>query len=176
MILTILSEADVASNHEARWAEALEQFGDKFAVPMPLVHTLQEANRQDWLQFYENGNDDPNRPRRDKTARMMQFVKDNVGQTVSPQGLADAAEAAIGTSYAFIDANRFMFRKVGTGQFLILDTVGDRAAAKSGATGATLPRAASIVPDAVSAEVDIVNGALDRMTGAVAPTRTVGKL
>lgn len=175
--MTLMLEEQVNDLHRERWASAVAQYGSTFAVPGPVAMQLAEANRQDWLAFYEQGEGDPNRPRKDKTQRMLAYVAENVGQVITPAMLVDAAESAIGTAYGFIDAHRSLFRKVGTGQYLVLDTDAERAAAKRAATGATLPRAGSDGGTVADHEADIVNAALDRMTGAAPrPVGGVGKL
>ena len=153
--------------HKARWADAAAKHGGKWNVPSSVATELGEMNRLDWVAFTEqrDGNGEL-RPRRDKGRRMTEFCHGNVGRTVSVAELAAAADASVGTAYAFVNDNRSTFRKDGHG-FVILDTSAERAAARAPSGRHTTPSAPRVGDPVVTDDVAIASRAIAEMTGDV---------
>lgn len=156
--MSTTTEARINQAHKDRYAEAAEAYGgDIYAIPKDVREKLNEQLRQDWLDFYNGVRVEDRSPkkRKDKSARLAAFVKANPGMQVTPQELVNKTEAAIGTVYAWMSDNRSLFRKLGAGTYLIIDSDAERAAAKGKA-----PRNSS------DAEAALVNRTLAALTGA----------
>lgn len=171
-----VTEQDINREHAERWQAASAKYGSKFLVPRAVIAEMGEATRLAWVAFVEarNGGGE-DRPRRDKTPKMQSFVQANVGRTITVGELAEAADASVGTAYAFINDHRTTFRKDGRGQYLILDTAAERAAARAAASRATTPAAAPDSAAAAAAAVNIATAAIASMSGEAPTIRTVGK-
>ena len=172
----MLTEQEINEAHAARWAEATTKYGSKFDVPRQVVSELGEQLRLAWCSFYEarNGGDE-SRPRRDKTKRMTEFLKANVGKQITAEELAEATQASNGTAYAFISDHRSAFRKDGRGRYTILDVGAERAAARTAPVAPVVHAAASDALAAATNDIAIATAAVARMAGESAPIRTVGK-
>lgn len=171
-----VTEQEINQGHADRWAAAVAKYGDKYSVPWSVVTEIGEATRLAWVAFVAaRTGDGEDRPRRDKTPKMRAFVQANIGRTITVGDLAEAAEASIGTAYAFINDNRTTFRKDGRGQYHVLDTAAERAAARGPASRAISAAAPSDDASAATTAVSIATAAIAHMTGEAPIVRTAGK-
>lgn len=171
----MLTEEAINAAHKARWAEAAEKYGGQFQVPKELVREMGEQHRLDWVAFTESRErGGESKGRRDKTARMHQFVRENIGNSVSPSDLAEHAEASLGTAYQFINDNRSLFRKEGAGQYVVVDAERERADAKRPTRAPALPSERSDSDSTATSEASTANAILAAMTGED-EQRVVGK-
>ncbi len=59
--------------------------------------------------------------RKKKQSNMIDFLKSNVGKTVTPKEVAEAVNISLPTFYNFFNANRGYFKKIKRGEFEIVD-------------------------------------------------------
>jgi len=59
--------------------------------------------------------------RKKKQSNMIEFLKSNVGKTITPKEFAEAVNISLPTFYNFFNANRGYFKKIKRGEFEIVD-------------------------------------------------------
>jgi hypothetical protein len=128
-----LTEDEINSLHKQEFKDAAEEFGGMFRIPFDRVMQIGSNTRERWCQFVAERDGqvtDPSR-RHDKTAKLIAALRSNVGRVVTIADLQDMGECSRSTAYDFLADNRSQFRKVGNGQFEIIDTDAARAADKA---------------------------------------------
>lgn len=84
---------------------------------------LPEELGKKWWDFFGFSDIKPTerKKRGIKTAKLDQFVKSNIGKTFKSTEIIEQCEITTPTLYNYINANRGFFKKVGRGNYLILD-------------------------------------------------------
>lgn len=92
-----------------------------------------EVAKKWWNQFNFNdfGSPEPTKKKKGKTSQVLSdFVKNNIGKTITANLIADECKVSLPTVYNFINSNRSWFKKVGRGLYLVLDAEEERKNAK----------------------------------------------
>lgn len=84
------------------------------------------ANAWSLFGFKEKGGSKVNKTRSKKEV-IATYLKQNVGQIVTPAKVSQDVQISLPTFYNFYNANRHFFRKTGRGQFEILNPEAERA-------------------------------------------------
>lgn len=161
-------ECEINRAHATAIAAAAAEHGGAALIPRDVMTAIQESTRQLWCGFAENTSSS-GAPvvRHDKTAKIMQLVKERHGQIVSVQEMMEYAGAADGTVYGIIRDNPLNFRKEGIGTYIVIDEAAVRAAAKSAASAPGLPAAGrGAADDADTAAADVAAFLAPRRTFA----------
>lgn len=141
-------ECAINVSHQDRFDVLVAEFGSPDQIPVTEMVTLQESTRMLWLGFTNSVTaSDTHGPKRDKTTKMEQFIKEFHGKEATLQEMMDYTGAADGTVYGLIRDMPLNFRKVGTSRYFVIDAVAARAAAKAAASAPGSPAAASAAPD-----------------------------
>lgn len=86
-----------------------------------------------WIQFNFNdfSSPEPEKKKRSKTSSVLaDFIKNKIGDNISPNQIAEDCKVSLPTVYNFINANRSWFKKAGRGLYTILDAEEERKNAK----------------------------------------------
>ena len=95
-------------------------------------YSLSKERSQYWWDFFNLSDEQPiDRPRRgSKTNSLESFVKDNIGKTFKTKDILQVCEITNPTLYNYINSIRGYFKKVGRGEYLLVDAQAEREAAK----------------------------------------------
>jgi predicted transcriptional regulator of viral defense system len=74
----------------------------------------------------------PVKKRSNKKEEVIYFIKQNIGETLTPAEIAEACEISMPTMYNFINSNIGYFKKVKRGVYEIVDAENERRKARSG--------------------------------------------
>lgn len=84
--------------------------------------------------FYETSNFSIERKvrgsRKEKNNKIFDYLKSNIGKTITPKDFCDTLEVSLPTFYNFFNANRGWFKKVKRGQFEIINEPENRVSVK----------------------------------------------
>lgn len=172
-------ELQINQAHRDRMEAASRTYGSLFTIPYEVLQILYELNRREWVDWVKH-RDMPEPTERvwnhDKTDKLLEFVRSQIGKLVSPNDLMKAADCSKGTAYAFIATNRGWFQRIGRGAYRVIDDDAERDAAKCATMHATRPAVASkplaSIPTAQD-EADATVDVLRRIAGD--SPRTPGK-
>ena len=84
--------------------------------------------------FYQNSNFSIEKKirgsRKEKNNKIFDYLKNNIGKTITPKDFCDALDVSLPTFYNFFNANRGWFKKVKRGQFEIINEPEQRVSEK----------------------------------------------
>lgn len=95
---------------------------------------LPDELAQEWWDYFNFSEVGPTekKKRGSKTAKLDAFIKQNIGKTYKSNDIISMCEITTPTLYNYINANRGFFKKVGRGNYLIIDPSIERNEAKKG--------------------------------------------
>lgn len=149
-------ECEINRTHATAIAHAATEHGGVALIPRDVMTAIQESTRLTWCEFVDGNTTGVSIVRHDKTAKLLQLVKERHGQQVTVQEMMFHTGAADGTVYGIIRDNPLNFRKVGIGTYIVIDEAAVRAAAKSTASApglAAAGRGGADDADAAAADV-----------------------
>lgn len=168
-------EHAVYDEHIRELHALLEQYGDFYKIPRDIEREMADRHRLDWVRWVERrdrgafstGMNPGLHSARDKTKRLMQFVADHKGETLTVRDMAEAVECALGTAYAFIRDHPAHVRARGYGSVYVVDPEAERA--RDAATAATLAAGGPIDTDRVNDAASALAAFTGHAASAVAP-------
>jgi hypothetical protein len=84
-----------------------------------------------WEKFnFSDVSKKENAPRKKKKKLLAEFVSSNIGNVITAEMFAKECEVSAPTVYNYINANRSSFKKVGRGQYEVIDSNKERELAK----------------------------------------------
>jgi len=109
-------------------------FNEKSLLEICNFYSITKEDAQYW--WNEFGFDEsmakPVKKRSNKKQEIFYFIKQNVGETLTPAEIAEACEISMPTMYNFINSNIVWFKKVKRGVYEIVDADTERRKARSG--------------------------------------------
>jgi N-acetylglutamate synthase-like GNAT family acetyltransferase len=109
-------------------------FNEKSLLEICNFYSITKEDAQYW--WNEFGFDEsmakPVKKRGNKQQEVLYFIKQNIGETLTPAEIAEACEISMPTMYNFISSNIGWFKKVKRGVYEIVDAETERRKARSG--------------------------------------------
>lgn len=98
-----------------RDAKTPREIARYYSVEMSLV--------EKWIEFFNlNSSNTPVRNKRGRKGKdLTNYIKDNIGRTVTPKSVAEELGISLPTFYNFYNANRGFFKKIKRGEFQIIN-------------------------------------------------------
>jgi hypothetical protein len=89
---------------------------------------LDPATAQKWWNYFNFSEFRPaeKRKRGVKMSKLDEFIKSNIGKTLKSSEIIELCEITTPTFYNYLNANRGYFKKIGRGNYLIIDPVLER--------------------------------------------------
>lgn len=135
----MLTIEEIQDRHASRVSDLLTNHASLNDLTPEQRFTLDEATRLDYVAMYdflagrvrsEAPVQGETKPRKGSTPNLIAgWLSEHIGETVGAAQIAEAVGTSQGSAYAYIDANRSAFKKVGRGVYEVVDVDAARAAA-----------------------------------------------
>jgi hypothetical protein len=105
---------------------------DKSLPQIITYYSLSEELALKWYKFFslENNNLNSKKKKGRKGKDLINYVKSNVGKTITPKSVIEELDISLPTFYNFYNANRGFFKKIKRGEFEIVDPNLERSISK----------------------------------------------
>jgi predicted XRE-type DNA-binding protein len=109
-------------------------FNEKSLLEICNFYSITKEDAQYWWNEFgfDKSMAKPVKKRSNKKEEIIYFIKQNIGETLTPAEIAEACEISMPTMYNFINSNIGYFKKVKRGVYEIVDAENERRKARSG--------------------------------------------